>query len=120
MGAEPWCWTPDQVGKLTDAQLWDIYLKPAIERQKEQERARRGKRKRKPDPFGGIPSRAEFIAGGLHFGLTEEQAAAQYDEWAATEEGQRLIARRAEIEARMTAEAVAESEPEPAPAEEPH
>lgn len=98
MGGEPWCLTPTEIGKLTDRQIWTLYVKPAIERQRDGRRRRRG-RKPKPDKHGGIPNRAEFIAGGLHFGLTEEHLGAEFDKWAATEQGQRLIAKRAAIDA---------------------
>jgi hypothetical protein len=41
---EPWCFTPTQVGQLTDWQVVHLYLKPAEERAKrfEEERAKAG------------------------------------------------------------------------------
>jgi len=104
LGGEPWCFTPEQIGKLTDWQVWELYVKPAVRRQRDSRRKRHGRRPPK-DKYGGVPNRDEFIAGGLHFGLTEEHLGAEYDKWAATEQGQRLLAKRAEIESREAAEA---------------
>lgn len=104
MGGEPWCFAPEQIGKLTDWQIWELYVKPAVRRQRDATRKGRG-RKPPKDRYGGVPSREEFIKGGLHFGLTAEHLGAEFDRWAATEEGQRLVAKRAEIEAREAAEA---------------
>jgi hypothetical protein len=85
---EPWTKLPSEVGELTDWQIWNLLIRPAVRRS----RAARGKRKRRkgPDP---LPNRDEFIAGGLHFGGTAEHWAKAYDEWAASEEGQRELAK---------------------------
>ena len=39
---EPYLLTPRQIGRLTDRQIWELYVQPAIERQKEHERQTRG------------------------------------------------------------------------------
>lgn len=104
MAGEPWCLTPGAIGKLTDWQIWELYVKPAVDRQREAKRGT-GSGKRKRDPFDGIPSRADYISGAAHFGIPEEHAAAEFDKWAATDEGRRMCAKRAEIEARLAAKA---------------
>jgi hypothetical protein len=35
LSQEPWCYTPDQIGRLTDWQILNLYAKPAIERSKQ-------------------------------------------------------------------------------------
>ncbi len=35
MMGEPWCYTPDEVARLTDFQIWHQYMRPAAERAKQ-------------------------------------------------------------------------------------
>lgn len=92
MGGEPWCFTPAEIGKLTDHQVWEIYVRPAVRRSRQARGT--GRRKRKGSD---IPGRAAYIAMGVAFGGagTEEHWAKEYDAWAASEEGQRVIAEEA-------------------------
>lgn len=92
MGGEPWTFTPTEIGKLTDAQIWDQYIKPAIDRQ----RGTRRRRRRKGEYDDGIPDKETYVLLGLHAGLTREKLEADYDTWAASEEGQAIFAKRAE------------------------
>lgn len=34
MGGEPWCFHPHQIADLTDFQIHNVYVKPAVERAK--------------------------------------------------------------------------------------
>jgi hypothetical protein len=47
LAQEPWCFTPEQIGKLTDWQIENLYAKPAMKRAEEM---------RKEMPDGGAPS----------------------------------------------------------------
>ena len=38
LAQEPWCYTPEQIGKLTDWQIENLYAKPAAERAEEMQR----------------------------------------------------------------------------------
>ena len=96
LAQEPWCYTPEQIARLTDWQVLNVYLKPAIERAEEM-------RKQMPPPptmpnghsltsfdapgTSGMPSepsvtmfdRETAIGLMTDLGLSPEQAAAAYD-----------------------------------------
>lgn len=86
---EPWLYRPEEVGRLTDYQVWEILIRPAARKQRQWDReygrrkARPGRPpKRKPNTDGrpdGVPTRKQYIAIGRQLGLTRKQAAAEYD-----------------------------------------
>lgn len=93
MGGEPWCFTPAEIGSLTDWQIWELYVRPAVRRQEATRDA--GKRPRlKKAPGDGIPDREEYIELGLHMQIPREHLEREYDAWAATPEAQALFAKR--------------------------
>lgn len=61
MAQEPWGFSPDQLAKLTDFQVLELYLKPAAERADSLKREPAPRRNDVPAP-NGVPRRADFIA----------------------------------------------------------
>jgi len=83
MGGEPWCFTPAEIAPLTDYQIDEVYLKPAVRRAEAMERERKGL---PPPPTPGEkapdapPPRGAVVAFAMStFGKTREQAEAMYD-----------------------------------------
>lgn len=91
LAQEPWCYTPEQIGRLTDLQILKLYVEPAVERSKEMgaapgpagELPRRPTRARSTGPEGEPGSathRAQCVRAYIDVqGLSPERAAAQYD-----------------------------------------
>lgn len=83
---EPWCFTPDQIGRLTDWQIMELYGKPAAKRAERlgaptAPKALGGRRENAPDAEPGTPEhRAQIVAGMVQaMGWKPERAAAEYD-----------------------------------------
>ena len=95
MGGEPWCFTPTEIGLLTDRQIWDQYVKPAVDRQRAARRKPR-RRRRRGEHDDGIPSKEAYVLMGQHTGKSREELEATYDAWAATDEAQAIFAKREE------------------------
>lgn len=63
MAQEPWGFSPDQLAKLTDFQVLELYLKPAAERADQLKREQPGAARKHDVPApGGKPKRADFVA----------------------------------------------------------
>lgn len=86
---DPWHYRPEEVGRLTDWQIMELVIGPAVRRSRRnrglteptEPRGRRGRRKEKRGPLAGLPSREAFIRGGVEvFGGDPEKLAAEYDE----------------------------------------
>lgn len=75
----------EEIGELTDWHVWELYIKPAL--RKAGKKAGKGGKKRKLR----LPTRDEFIATGVHLGGNPDALGRQYDEWAASDEGRRLL-----------------------------
>lgn len=50
MGGEPWRFTPDQIARVTDWQVLNVYVKPAVERAERMDRERPAPGNRMPVP----------------------------------------------------------------------
>jgi len=64
LALEPWGFGPDQLARLTDFQVVELYLKPAAERAEQLRRetpAHAPRRADVPAP-DGVPRRADFIS----------------------------------------------------------
>lgn len=85
LAQEPWCFTPDQIGKLTDLQIERLYARPAIERSKKHSPS--GPQRTAPSESTGPPGepgsrehRSACISAYMNIqGLKRERAEAQYD-----------------------------------------
>ena len=95
MGGEPWCFPADVVARMTDYQIDEAYLAPAVARAEALERERKGLPP-KPDPAAPVPDtpppRAAVVGVMVHhLGYTVEKANAEYDrqlaEWKAQQKG---------------------------------
>lgn len=82
---EPWCFTPDQVSRLTDWQMLELYFLPAVRRAKD---LKDGSEKESAvatpaaAPSGGgseIPNRELFVATAMTLRMDRATAEAQYD-----------------------------------------
>lgn len=90
MGGEPWRFTPAEIGKLTDRQIWDQYVRPHAERYRDARRRGRPKRE-KPSR---LPTREEFVEMGVEtLNLPREHCEREYDAWRATPEAKAAIAK---------------------------
>lgn len=87
LAQEPWCFTPDQIARLTDWQVVSLYLVPAAERA-EKLRAGTGggpagpvPRHNTPDAEPGTEGHRRQIVAALmsHQGLSRERAEAAYE-----------------------------------------
>jgi hypothetical protein len=83
MAGEPWCFSPAEVAPLTDYQIDEVYLKPAVKRAEAMERERQGLPPR-PTPGADVPDapppRGQVVAFAMStFGKTRAQAEAEYD-----------------------------------------
>lgn len=101
LSQEPWCYTPEQIGKLTDWQIRFLYAEPAAKRAKEfQEDFPTGNRPAVPKAESadlgepGSPAHrnwhiSAFVNGPMS--MTPQQAAAAYEKqlsvWHATQNG---------------------------------
>lgn len=84
--AEPF-WVPHaEIGELTDWHVWEQYIVPTFEAQ----RNRDDDEEEGDEESPSLPSREEYVQVGLQLGGTREQLETEYDRWAATEEGQRF------------------------------
>ncbi len=84
MGGEPWGWTPAETGAVTDWQIWNVYVRPAVRRQ--QAAGRTGNPPRLKKGRGdGIPDREGFIALGMQMQIPRAHLEKEYDAWAATQ-----------------------------------
>lgn len=74
LAQEPWCFTPDQIARLTDYQIMRLYLVPAAERGRQPGEP-------VPPPGGRTPTREEYVRGGLAVapGSTRAHWEAEYD-----------------------------------------
>lgn len=93
MGGEPWCFTPEQIAPLTDSQIEDVYLKPALAKQDAMERERKGLPPKPADddrrPLTEPPPRAAVVGMMRTLGMSVEKANAEYDRQLAEWEAQR-------------------------------
>jgi hypothetical protein len=81
---EPWCFTPEQIGRLTDWQILELYAKPASERAERMSSPTGPKplgTRREPDAEPGTPEHRAQVVGGMvrTMGWKPERAAAEYD-----------------------------------------
>lgn len=91
MGGEPWRFTPAEIGKLTDRQIWDQYVRPHVERYRE---ARRGRKPRGRSEPNRLPTREEFVEMGTEtFNLPREHLEREYDEWRKSPEAKAALAK---------------------------
>lgn len=95
MGGEPWLFTPAEIGRLTDWQIWEMYVRPVVRRHQD---AKRGGRRKKKGTGDGIPNREEYIELGLHMQIPQEHLEREYDAWAATPEAQAIFAKREAVD----------------------
>lgn len=66
LGGEPWCFTPEQIGKLTLVQISEIYFR---------RRDKNGNITRDPDKVGqALSPRAAFVKEWRKWGLSKERA----------------------------------------------
>ncbi len=88
LAQEPWCYSPEVIGRLTDAQILTLYVEPARRRAEELERAKGGtpaplgaRRGAEPEAEPGSPGhRAQVVRGMVQvMGWSPERAAAEYD-----------------------------------------
>ena len=86
---EPWCWTPQVIGELTDYQVWELVLRPALRRAREFDRKRSGSKGRRPRPSNKLPDREEYVQGGMLLtgAGTREHWEREYDKFVASQEG---------------------------------
>jgi hypothetical protein len=80
--------TPAEAGEVTEYQFWELYVNPAVERQRRTEERggkRPGRVKSKP------PTREEFVRSGVALGGDPEAMGEGYDRWAASPEGRRVL-----------------------------
>lgn len=79
---EPYCWSTREIGELTDHQFWEQIIKPAIARNRRQRN-----RPRNPSPTDNrMPTKEEYVAGGVALGGRKEDMEATYDKWLASKE----------------------------------
>lgn len=81
MAGEPWCFPPEVIAKLTDYQIDELYLRPAVKRAEAMERERKGlPPAADPKPLAEPPPREAMIRfAASMFGKTRQQAEAEYD-----------------------------------------
>jgi hypothetical protein len=74
---EPWCWPPEQARKITDDQFYYLFVKPS---------RRKESRKRGGSVNNGrMPTKGEYVAGGVALGGNAEDFEKSYDEWVKTQ-----------------------------------
>lgn len=79
---EPFCWTPKQARKITDYQFYELIIKPAIMRNRNRDGKFadvRGSRKKKR-----MPTKEEYVVGGVMLGGIKADLEAAYDRWLAS------------------------------------
>lgn len=99
---EPWCFTVEQIARLTDWQIVELYLKPANERSERMRadmpatpgktvNAVGSRREPSPDSEPGTEAHRRQIVAGMMgtMGMPRQRAEAEYDrqlaEWQATQ-----------------------------------
>jgi hypothetical protein len=90
--ADPFRVAHAEIGELTDDQIWELYIHPELERAKKNRPRGEGAEEEEPEKKGRsrLPTRDEYIAGGLALGGNAEDLGKAYDQWAASKEGKRL------------------------------
>ncbi len=85
MAGEPWCFDPEQIRRLTDWQIEELYLKPAVRKSEAMERDRKGLPPAAPPeeeakPMATPPPRAAMVGvmTGM-MGMSVKDANAEYD-----------------------------------------
>lgn len=78
VAGEPWCFPPDVIAGMTDWQIEDLYLKPAVERVKRVQGGRDGTPEPTPEA-DAMPSRREFVGMATREGVPAAVAHAEYD-----------------------------------------
>lgn len=72
LAGEPWCFTPEQIGTLTLAQVNHLYFR---------HRDKEGQIRRDPDKIGTVQTpREEFVARWQRWGLSRERAEEKWRE----------------------------------------
>lgn len=84
--AEPFRLSKEQIGELTDWDVWELYIRPAVQKAREDEDRDGEPRNRKTK----LPTREEYVITGMQLGGNRADLEKAYDQWAASEEGQRL------------------------------
>lgn len=88
LGGEPWCFSPDVIARLTDFQIWDVYVRPAVERSKKwkggsgagAEPVAREEVEGPPGEPGSAEHRRACVGAFMSVqGLNRERAEQQYD-----------------------------------------
>lgn len=80
---EPFCWTHEQAAAVTDAWFLEVIVKTAVKRHR-----RRARRPADSSPtLKRLPTREEYIRGGVLLGGNEEEMGRAYDVWAAKQKG---------------------------------
>ncbi len=90
LAQEPWCFHPSQIAELTDWQVMELYIKPAVKRADELKKSME-KNQSSALPFSppesssspgtrrGLPDRERSIEIMVSFGISAEKAAADWD-----------------------------------------
>lgn len=83
MGGEPWCFTPDQIARLTDYQILHLYILPAVRRSREAELRGKGMDPELAAGVAGsepsIPPREAMVHALMAMGMSRSAAESEYD-----------------------------------------
>lgn len=90
LAQEPWCYTPSEIGRMTDWQIEYLYARPAAERAEEFRRMSKGdplppkrpEKSNEPEPEPGTPEHRRrvmtaFMVGP--FAMSREKAEKMYE-----------------------------------------
>lgn len=84
---EPFCWPLSEARKVTDHWFHEMIVLPAVERARKRSGGRRGGRGHRPATLKRLPTREEYVAGGVLLGGNAEEMGRAYDAWRATQPG---------------------------------
>lgn len=87
---EPFGVTREEIGELTDWHAWELYIRPQVERARDKEDREDDEEEKGGSRKSRLPNREEYISTGMQFGGNRDDLGKAYDQWAASEEGQRL------------------------------
>jgi hypothetical protein len=91
LAQEPWCFSPDQIARLTDRQITDWYIRPAADRARAARNLPPLPDPRAPEPQTDQPPPRAAVVGVMHhvLGLSVAEANRRYDEQLAEYERQK-------------------------------
>lgn len=84
---EPFCWPLSEARKVTDHWFHTVIVMPAVERARRRDGGRVGSGGHKPATLKRLPTREEYVAGGVLLGGNAEEMGRAYDLWKATQTG---------------------------------